>query len=357
MNEFDYSIDLHQTSNKYMMAYRSEVLDESRLLDDDGAVLLRGDDGHLLHELAPLGLGRHRRVHAVLQRGGREPLQRLEAQVLLPEHELDDLALHRHTDGPVDGVRRLGQDGEVRRATAPADGATAAVEQGQLHAVLLGHLGHLLLRHVQLPRRGQAAGVLAGVGVADHHLLLAVDVVDVPVSGEELLHGRRRRLQVGQPLEQRHHGERLANATLALQELDGEHVRGRRAHGDDVGAEAVDRELGQDAHGADDVGDLLGHGKVRGQQWALAFQLRHQPLHPLVLGPRAVRPDAEVRGDGVDHVGVPLRLLPDVQLHQGETEREHLAKEVQEAPVGDGLVAALTQGFVAQLKGLKELHA
>lgn len=326
-----------------MAAYRSEVLDEARLLDDDGAVLLRGHDRHLVHELAPLGLGRDRRVHAVLQRGGREALQSLEAQVLLPEAELDDLALHRHTDGPVDGVRRLGQDGKVRGPATPAHGASAAVEQGELDAVALGHLRHLLLRPVQLPRRGQAAGVLAGVGVADHDLLLALDPVHVPVHREEALHGRGRRLQVGQPLEQRHHGQRLAHAALALQELHGEHVRGGRRHGDDVGAEAVGRELREDVERADDVGDLVGLGKVRGQQRALASQLRQQPLLPLVLGPLAVRPDAEVRGDGVDHVGVPLRLLPDVQLHQGEPEREHLAQEVQEAPVRDGLVAAVTQ--------------
>jgi hypothetical protein len=62
-----------------------------------------------------------------------------------------------------------------------------------------------------------------------------------------------------------------------------------------------------------------------------------------------------VSGDRVNRVRVPLRLLTDVELHKGEPEGRDLEHEVQQAPVGDGLVTGLDQGFVAHLKGLQEL--
>ena len=71
----------------------------------------------------------------------------------------------------VDRARRLGEDRVVARAAAAADGAAAAVEQAQAHAVRRGDLDEALLGAVQRPVGREVAAVLGRVGVADHHLL------------------------------------------------------------------------------------------------------------------------------------------------------------------------------------------
>ena len=63
----------------------------------------------------------------------------------------DYLALLGHLDRAVERAVRLGQDRLVRRATAPADGATPSVEQPQPYAVLGGRVAQRPLRLVDRP--------------------------------------------------------------------------------------------------------------------------------------------------------------------------------------------------------------
>ena len=56
-------------------------------------------------------------------------------------------------------------------AASPTDGATTAVEQSVGDAPFPQQVGDLFLRVVQLPGGGDDAAILAGVGVAEHHLL------------------------------------------------------------------------------------------------------------------------------------------------------------------------------------------
>ena len=79
---------------------------------------------------------------------------------------------------------RLREDRGVRRPAAAAGAAAAAVEDRQRDAGLAATRGELLLRAVDRPLRGEVAAVLAGVGVADHHLDVAAargDACRVPL--------------------------------------------------------------------------------------------------------------------------------------------------------------------------------
>ena len=62
----------------------------------------------------------------------------------------------------------------------PADGAAAAVEEGQVHVLGLADAHELLLRLVQRPDRREAARVLGRVRVPEHDLLLPIDVLCSP---------------------------------------------------------------------------------------------------------------------------------------------------------------------------------
>ena len=64
----------------------------------------------------------------------------VERALLLAKLLLHHLALHRHADRAPDRARRLAEHRQVRGAAAAAHRAAAAVEQRQVHAVLVGHL-------------------------------------------------------------------------------------------------------------------------------------------------------------------------------------------------------------------------
>ena len=75
---------------------------------------------------------------------------------------------------------------------------------------------HTHLDSVESPGSSQAAGILAGVGVANHALLLALDMLAVPIVAQQLLHGALAVVQIVQRLEQRRHAYRIFHAALAL---------------------------------------------------------------------------------------------------------------------------------------------
>src|SRR3569832_835165 len=60
----------------------------------------------------------------------------------------------------------------MRGAAAASHRAAAAVKYSALHAARAGDRDDLLLRLVELPRRGDDAAVLARIGIPQHHLLL-----------------------------------------------------------------------------------------------------------------------------------------------------------------------------------------
>ncbi len=104
-------------------------------------------------------------------------------------------------------ARRLREDRRVGRPAAPTRAAAPPVEDRQLDVSLAGDLRERLLGAEDLPLRGEIATVLAGVGVADHHLGAAVgrEARIVEQLGEDC----RRRPQVVDRLQERRHAQRL----------------------------------------------------------------------------------------------------------------------------------------------------
>ena len=175
-----------------------------------------------------------------LQRGGERELEVLPRQRRQRVLVGDDLALLGHLDLAVERAPRLGEDRVVRRAAAAADGAAAAVEEPQPYAVPAGHVAQLALGPVDLPLRGRDAGLLVGVGVAEHHLLHVAaqgDQAAVRRVGEQVVEDASAGLaQLGDRLQQRHEADparrRACRSTSPASRASsdgGEHVVGAAA--------------------------------------------------------------------------------------------------------------------------------
>ena len=90
-------------------------------------------------------------------------------QILILERQ--HFTLFGDLDVAVHGARRLRQNRVMNRATAASHRAAAPVEQPATETVRCGERRRLLLRLIQPPVGSQNAAVLAGIGVADHHVL------------------------------------------------------------------------------------------------------------------------------------------------------------------------------------------
>mmetsp|Transcript_16328 Transcript_16328/g.48947 ORF Transcript_16328/g.48947 Transcript_16328/m.48947 type:complete len:467 (-) Transcript_16328:785-2185(-) len=229
------------------------------------------------------------------------------------------------------------------------------MEQGQLYVELLGDLDQGLLHLVQPPGGGNATGVLAAVGVAHHDLLHAIDVLQVPVAPQQRLHGVRAVVQVVQRLEQRRHPHVVRDAHLSLQQHHCQHVGRGAGHANDVSAHAVRRQLSDDLEGVDHVRHLTSQLQPCRHEGPLAVELCHQEFLALLLVPLQVAAQAQEGSDGIDGRCVLAALLPDVQGHQAHAEGRHLADDVQDAGLGNILVAAVDEGLVDEGERLQEL--
>ena len=95
----------------------------------------------------------------------------------------------------------------------------------------------LLLRAVQRPGCGKAAGVLRGIRVADHNFLMTRNPRAIPVDAEQRVDRGAGVLKIVSRLEQRHDALWIPLPCDALQQVDGQHVGGTACHRDDVRAE------------------------------------------------------------------------------------------------------------------------
>jgi len=114
------------------------------------------------------------------------------------------LTLLRHTEPPVNGVRRVRKHGSVNtRIPSPTHSASLSVKKCEFHIVLKRYSGHFLLRRVLRPTCSQPPCVLGRVRVSDHDLLFPLDPPDVPRKREESIHLLRCVFEVGEGLEER----------------------------------------------------------------------------------------------------------------------------------------------------------
>ncbi|MND80610.1 hypothetical protein D3C80_723830 [compost metagenome] len=147
------------------------------------------------------------------------------------------------------------------RATAAPDGATAAVEQQQLHLVLAADVNQLFLGAVLGPGGGHCSGVLGRIGIADHHFLRTVQPRPVAGQAEQAVDGRRGVVQVGQGFKKWHHADRPLQPGFLEQQLHRQHIRRCTGHGDHIGAEGGRRGVGYHPAGGEHFGGI-GRGPV-----------------------------------------------------------------------------------------------
>ena len=141
---------------------------EARVVPDEVAVGAHRRPRERVHHLAAR-LSRVARNRGEQRRrdGALEVAIRKTGEAVL---ERDRLALLGQLQPSRGRVRRLREDRGPRRPAAAARRAAAAVEDRQLDAAGVREHGEPLLRAEDLPVGGEEAAVLAGVGVADHHL-------------------------------------------------------------------------------------------------------------------------------------------------------------------------------------------
>mmetsp|Transcript_6859 Transcript_6859/g.13014 ORF Transcript_6859/g.13014 Transcript_6859/m.13014 type:complete len:308 (+) Transcript_6859:1496-2419(+) len=229
------------------------------------------------------------------------------------------------------------------------------MEQRQLDTVCVAELHEALLGLVQLPHRRQAAGVLGGVRVSQHHLLLVIDVRTVPLVLVEALNGGWGLDQVILGLEERGYAECRHDTGLLLQQLHTQHVRGRRGHGDHVRPERLGPDLRDHAHRSHHLRNPRLRCEIHPGQRALGPQFRVQELQLLLLRPFCEVAEAEVLRDSLHRLGVSCGLLPDVQLHEVQAKAVQPHERVPQQPRGQLPFADLVQGVVDQCQRLQEL--
>mmetsp|Transcript_43292 Transcript_43292/g.68581 ORF Transcript_43292/g.68581 Transcript_43292/m.68581 type:complete len:212 (-) Transcript_43292:1619-2254(-) len=185
----------------------------------------------LLHGLPELRLGQGRRRQGVLQHRGGVLLQAALSHLGAGEVAADHLSLHCEPQVSVlQGPCGLRQHDEMWWPTTTTNGSTATMEESDVHAMLFPHLQQVLHGTVKFPGRCKLSSILHAVGVAQHHLLLPLDVVSVPWDTQNSVHHLWRIDEVLSCLKQRSHPHELLHSSQFLQQTHSEDIRGRPCH-------------------------------------------------------------------------------------------------------------------------------
>ena len=261
-------------------------------------VLFCGNVGQFLHGCSELRIWEWRRGEGVPQHSRGVSLQRSfghlgTGKVASNGFTLDGQAQVASLQRPL----RLGQESQMRRAASASDGTTAAMEEDHVDTVLLADFQDLLHGHVQLPGRGKLSGILHGIGVAQHDLLAALNVLLVPwhaKGGVDHLGGID---QVIAGLEEGADAHELLHASDLLQQAHSQDIRGSPGHRDAVSTQGLDGQFRDGLVGSQDfLDDVAGFEIVR-QERPLRLDLLHEPVTFLLLGPGGVFAQAEELGD------------------------------------------------------------
>ena len=258
----------------------SEVGNEPRIVVDRPLKCGARGCRQPLHRRAPLRFDLRGGSERRLERRRGVDLQGPHRDAGQSELRLNHFSLLGDAQRAVDGTGRLRSNRQVGGAAASPDAAAAAVEQRNRHAVLAAGGDDRFLRLVELPRRGQPADFLCRIGVADHHLLPTPDpnhAIAIPGDRQQSGHHVGRGAQIARGFEEWHDPQRRVDACFALQQFNGEHVRGASGLRDHVGAER----LGVDGCEHPEGIEHLRHPRAgrsarqRGSQQPLIVRQRH----------------------------------------------------------------------------------
>ena len=221
------------------------------------------------------------------------------------------------------------------RPPASAGAAAAAVEDRQLDARVACDLCERLLGAVDRPLGGEVAAVLAGVGVAHHHLEPVPALGDpgaVTLVGEKLAPGRVGRLEVGVGLEERHDGDGLGGEVEHAED-----VGCARGRGDDHRVERAVAVPG--ARGRDRLEDVP---RAVGRRAHLARVEAHVELRHVEPEQRHAALQRGERPVGHAFAAIRLEAAPDHREIGGECLRGVVPVVLEPPPdVGELLAVAL----------------
>ena len=202
----------------------------------------------------------------------------------------------------------------------------------------------LFLCAVQRPGRGKTAGILRGIGVADHHFLMPRDARPIPGYREKRVDHRAGALKIGGGLEQRHDALWVRISGELLEEHDGEHVGRAARHRDHVRAERLGRQRRCHAEGVEHVANRRRDAPRRRPSdrptSAFRSQSRGRASRRARLQTRPqTRPRFQTPRDPRDRLGMTGRLLTHVERRQHEPERRDAPQNIREAPGGNQPIA------------------
>ncbi len=176
------------------------------------------------------------------------------------------------------------------RTAATPDSTAATVEQQQFDLLFPTDFHQPLLSPILRPGRRRGTGVLGRVGVADHHLLRALQTRAITGQQQQALHDRAGVIQVGQGLEQRHHAHRPQDPGLLEQQLHRKHIGGRARHGDHIGAQRCRRCRRDLLAGRQHFGGVHRGLEVRRQQRSTVGQLTREECQARLFIPVFIAP-------------------------------------------------------------------
>ncbi len=344
-----------QLAELHLRGGGTEVRHEVRVTAHDTAVVIAGDRRQLLHHGAPALFRLGRRQQVPLQHGAGVEVQALDGHLRQAELEADHLSLFGDPQAAAQGSRGLGEDRLMGGGAATADGTATAMEQGEADVVGFSQRHQGFHGGVLGPASGHHARILGGVGVADHHVLTALDVTAIPVHRQQAFHHGGARHQVFLGLEQRGNRHAELAASFLQQQLDRQDIGRGTGHGDDVDAERIGVVLGDNATGVDGLAGLGTGIPVARDEGAAGVQLAQQEGLLVLFAPLGVVAHTQIAGQLGEDLAVTLAILTDVQLDQVDAEAGQLAQHVQQHAVGDIAHAAGVQGVVAELQGLAQL--
>ena len=216
---------------------------------------------------------------------------------------------------------------------------------------------------VELPAGRQVTAVLAGVGIADHHLLARIGAQQrrhgrgLQIGGQHLGRGP----QVGDGFEERLHTQgrrrsaRIEEADLLHQDVGLQQVGHRTGVGDYVGAKRLGAEPGPRVGGGLEDGvlaqGLFGIAAERGEQGTPMRQLlQEEPLAAGLVEGEVIAAGPRLGQELGHHPFVHRGVLAKVEAGQVEAEHTYRADQVWQRPVGEGLGVRLQKRRLQDLQ-------
>ena len=217
------------------------------------------------------------------------------------------------------------------------------MKQGQPDIVGRADVQQGLLGPVLGPGRGQHAGILGRVGVANHYHHVAAQLAAVPIVLQQGIHHLPGPGQVIQGFEQGCHRQVVTAARLLQQQVHGQYVRGLPRHGYHVGPQRLAGLGGDHGAGVQHFAHFAGGLPVRGHQRSASGELPQQEGAPGRLVPGGVIPQAEIGSKFRQRLGVAGAVLAHIVAQQVHAETAHPAQQIQQRAIGDNLHAAFMQ--------------